>query len=96
MVNVHKDKVAKLTNLMLPHLQIVLARQRMDYGIDEEASSTEYPLGEQAADIDATPMHNIGMDRQTVWKGGLRTEEALDLAISQQVYNPAEDPGAEG
>ena len=31
------ENVVKLTNLMLPHLQKVLLRQRRNYGIDEES-----------------------------------------------------------
>ena len=58
------EDVIKLTNLMLPHLQKVLARQRRDYGIDEESFPREYPVEEQATNIDDTPVHNIGMERQ--------------------------------
>ena len=54
----------KLTNLMLPHLQQVLARQRRDNGINEESFSQQYTVEEQASNIDATPVHNIGMERQ--------------------------------
>ena len=53
-----------MTNLMLPHLQIVLARQRRDYSSDEEAFPMDYPLSEQASNVDETPVHNIGMERQ--------------------------------
>ena len=60
----HIDEVRKLANLMLPHLQTVLARQRRDYGIDDEAFLMDYPVSEQASNIDETPVHNIGMERQ--------------------------------
>ena len=60
----HIEEVQKLTNLMLPHLQTVLARQRRDYGIDEESYPMEYPVTEQASKVDETPVHNIGMERQ--------------------------------
>ena len=60
----HIEEVKKLTNLMLPHLQTVLARQRKDYGIDEETFPMEYPVSDQATKIDETPVHNIGMERQ--------------------------------
>ena len=39
--------LVKLTNLILPHLQ-QLARQRRDYGIDEESFSQQYPVEEKA------------------------------------------------
>ena len=60
----HIEEVRKLTNLMLPEMQTVLARQRKDYGIDEESFPMEYPVSEQASNIDETPVHNIGMERQ--------------------------------
>ena len=60
----HIDDVRKLTNLMLPELQTVLARQRKDYGIDQDEYEMEYPIFEQAENIDETPVHNIGMERQ--------------------------------
>ncbi|KAI4829898.1 hypothetical protein KUCAC02_001558 [Chaenocephalus aceratus] len=47
-----------------PHLQTVLARQSRDYGIDEETFPMDYPVSEQASNIDDTPVHNIGMERQ--------------------------------
>eukprot|EP00731_Ephydatia_muelleri_P014660 Em0008g380a len=64
MTNEYMEDVVKLTNLMLPHLQQVLARQRRDYGIDEESFPQQYPVEEQASNIDDTPVHNIGMERQ--------------------------------
>eukprot|EP00058_Branchiostoma_floridae_P018115 XP_002603604.1 hypothetical protein BRAFLDRAFT_93148 [Branchiostoma floridae] len=60
----HMEEVKKLTNLMLPHMQTVLARQRRDYGIDEESFPMDYPVSDQASNIDETPVHNIGMERQ--------------------------------
>ena len=60
----HLEEVRKLTNLMQPHLQTVLARQRRDHGIDEENFSMTYPVSDQASKIDETPVHNIGMERQ--------------------------------
>ena len=64
MANEYLEDVVKLTNLMLPHLQQVLVRQRRDYGIDEESFPQQYPVEEQASNIDDTPVHNIGMERQ--------------------------------
>ena len=60
----YKEEVIKLTRLMLPEMRKVLARQRRDYGIDEEAFPVQYPVENQAAKIDDTPVHNIGMERQ--------------------------------
>uniref|UniRef100_A0AAV2K8L1 Uncharacterized protein n=1 Tax=Knipowitschia caucasica TaxID=637954 RepID=A0AAV2K8L1_KNICA len=60
----HLDEVKKLIALVQPHLKNVLARQRRDYGIDEETFPMDYPVSEQAGDIDGTPVHNIGMERQ--------------------------------
>ena len=53
----------KLTNLMLPHLQTVLVRQKIHYGIDK-TFSMENPVSDQAVSTDATPVHNIGMERK--------------------------------
>jgi hypothetical protein len=60
----YSDDVKKLKNLMMPHLQTVLARQRRDYGIDEEHFPVVYPVNEQASRIDERPVHNIAMERQ--------------------------------
>ena len=64
MANEYMEDVVKLTNLMLPHLQQVLVRQRRDYGIDEETFPQQYPVEEQASNIDDTSVHNTGMERQ--------------------------------
>jgi hypothetical protein len=60
----HKEEVTKLTNLMMPEIRTVLARQRRDYGIHEESFPMQYPVENQASNIDDTPVHNIGMERQ--------------------------------
>ena len=60
----HKEEVMKLSKLMLPEMRKVLARQRRDYGISDEDFPAQYPVEEQAANIDDTPVHNIGMERQ--------------------------------
>ena len=60
----HIEEVRKLTNLMLPHLQTVLTRQRKDYGIDESRYEMKYPVHSQARNVDETPVHNMGMERQ--------------------------------
>ena len=48
----HIDDVRKLTNLMLPEVQTILARQRKVYGIDQDEYEMEYPIFEQAENID--------------------------------------------
>ena len=60
----HKAEVVKVMNLFLPELKTVLARQRRDYDIDEDRFPTQYPVEKQAVNLDDTPVHNIGMERQ--------------------------------
>ncbi|KAL5500429.1 hypothetical protein EMCRGX_G011989 [Ephydatia muelleri] len=62
MANEYMEDVVKLTSLMLPHLQQVLARQRSDYGIDEES----FPQQEQASNIDDTHQCTT-----LVWRGSV-------------------------
>ena len=45
--NEHKEEVLKLGEGMLPYLRTVLARQRRDYGIDEERFPSQYPVESQ-------------------------------------------------
>ena len=59
----YKEEVVTLTNLTMVELRQVLARQRRDYGIDEQRYKAQYPVIEQAANIDDTVMTNIGMER---------------------------------
>ena len=59
----HSGDVVKLANLMIPGLRTVLARQRRDYGISDEFPA-QYPIDEQAAEIDDTPVHDLAMDSQ--------------------------------
>ena len=60
----HKEDLHKLTKFIIPELRTVLDRQQRDYGIDAEAFSVQVPVEEQASNIDDTPVHNIGMERQ--------------------------------
>ena len=53
----------ELTNLIIPGLRTVLARQRRDYGISEDFPA-QFPVDEQAPQIDNTPVHNLAMERQ--------------------------------
>ena len=48
---------------MLAEMKEVLARQRRDYGISEDYPE-EFPVFDQAANIDDTPVHNLAMERQ--------------------------------
>ena len=62
--NENADDVVKLSNLILPnYLSLVLARQRRDYDISDEFEP-QYPVEEQAENIDDSPVHNLGMERQ--------------------------------
>lgn len=61
--NEHKEEVLKPGEGMLPYLRTVLARQRRDYGIDEERFPSQYPVESQAANIDQTPVHNLAAER---------------------------------
>ena len=59
----HKEELVKLANLMLPEVRTVLARQRRDYGLDEEVYPARFPVSEQVSNIDDTPVHNMSMER---------------------------------
>ena len=59
----YKEEVLKPGEGMLPYLRTVLARQRRDYGIDEERFPSQYPVESQAANIDQTPVHNLAAER---------------------------------
>eukprot|EP00731_Ephydatia_muelleri_P029072 Em0020g716a len=74
MANEYTEDVVKLTNLMLSHLQQVLARQRRDYGIDEESFPQQYPVEEEASNIDDTP---VSRPRPTLQGGPLRSRRWL-------------------
>ena len=51
-----------------------------------------YPVSDQASNIDETPVHNIGMERQCV----LQTDKVRHIECSQQINYLTEKPGAEG
>ena len=42
---------------------MVLVRQRRDYGLSEEFPA-EYPVFDQSANVDDTPLYNLAMERQ--------------------------------
>ena len=56
------EECVTLLNLCLPEMKTVLARQRRDYGISDEFEP-EYPVFDQAANVDDTPVNNIAMER---------------------------------
>ena len=53
----HMNECILLGNLIIPELRIVLGRQRRDYGLSEDFAE-QYPVNEQAKNIDDTPVHN--------------------------------------
>ena len=59
----HETDVLMLVNHLLPELGKTLARQRRDYGLDEEAFPVEFRVEEQAMNIDDTPTNNMEMER---------------------------------
>lgn len=59
----HIDDCVALANTILPQMATVLSMQRGKYyGFGEHGS--EFPIFEQASDIDKTPVHNLEMERQ--------------------------------
>ena len=56
------EDAIKLANLVLADMKEVLARQRRDYGISEDYPE-EYPVFDQAFNIDDTPVHTLAMER---------------------------------
>ena len=59
------DDALTMLNICLPELQTVLARQRRGYGLSEDFPA-EYPVFQQAKNIDDTPVNNLAMERQCV------------------------------
>ena len=57
------EDVVILINHMMPELAITLARQRRDYGLDTSTFPAQYPIEEQAGNIDDTPTNNMDMER---------------------------------
>ena len=63
----YREEVLKLAQLVVQELREVLARQRRDYGIDEEKFPAQYPVELQAANIEVTPTHNMAGERDHGW-----------------------------
>ena len=80
----YKDEVSKLATLMLPELREVLARQRRDYGIDEEKFPAQFPVEQQAPNIDDTPTHNMAGERDHGWIDFRLHKSAQLGAVSRQ------------
>ena len=59
----HVEDVVLLVNHMLPELATTLARQWRDYGLDTENFPVQYPVQEQASNVDDTPTNNKDMER---------------------------------
>ena len=81
----YTEEVVKLTNLTMAETSLVLARQRRDYGIDQDLFSPQYPVMEQAANIDDTPVNNIACER-TCGKVDYRLQKLKNLdAVSRSI-----------
>ena len=57
------EEAVKLVNLLLPEMRKVLGRQRRDYGLDPTAFPVEFPVEEQAENVDDCPVTNLEMER---------------------------------
>ena len=57
------EDAVKLVNIMLPGLRTVLGRQRRDYSLDQEAYPAEFPVEQQAENVDDCPVTNLEMER---------------------------------
>lgn len=84
MAKEYKVEVLNLVKLMTPELRDVLARQRRDYGIDEEKFPAQYPVELQADNIDDTPTHNMAGERDHGWIDFRLHKSAKLSAVSRQ------------
>lgn len=80
----YKTELVKLAGLMLPELREVLARQRRDYGIDEERFPLEFPVEQQAANTEDAPTHNMTAERDHGWIDYRLHKSAKLSAVSRQ------------
>jgi hypothetical protein len=71
----HAEDVVMLVNHTLPELAITLARQRRDYDLDTSSFPAQYPVQEQARNIDNTPTNNMDME----WLMGLTDQRLKKL-----------------
>ena len=79
----YKDDVLYLINMILPGLGRCLAKQRRDYSLDTESFPAEYPVEEQAAIIDDTPVNNLDMER-LMGKTDYRLQKVRTLAAASR------------
>ena len=87
----HKDDAVKLVNLILPEMKEVLARQRRDYGLSADFPA-EYPVFDQATNIDDTPVHNLAMERQCgLVDYRLKKLQTLQAVSRSMILGKAED-----
>ena len=61
--NEYGGEAVKLVNMVLPELRKVLGRQRRDYGLDPSIFPVEFPVEEQAENVDDCPVTNLEMER---------------------------------
>ena len=80
----YKTEVIKLAGLTVPELREVLARQRRDYGIDEERFPPQFPVEQQAANIEDAPTHNMAGERDHGWIDYRLHKAAKLSAVSRQ------------
>ena len=59
----HIEDCVGLLNLIFPAMQKCLAKQRRDYSLSDEFPA-EYPVFDQAKNVDDTPVHNLAMENQ--------------------------------
>ena len=79
------EEVVKVANLTMEEARIVLARQRRDYGIDEDQFPAQYPVMEQATNINDTPVNNVVCER-TCGKVDYRLQKLKNLeAVSRSI-----------
>ena len=84
MAKEYKVEVLKLVKLMTPELREVLARQRRDYGIEEEKFPAQFPVELQADNIEDTPTHNMAGERDHGWIDFRLHKSAKLSAVSRQ------------
>ena len=58
----YEEDIILLINIMLPELDITLAKQRRDYSLDPDIFPPQYPIADQASNIDDTPANNMDME----------------------------------
>ena len=89
----HEEDVLLLINHMLPQLGQTVAKQRRDYGLDQELYPPEFPVEEQASNVDDTPTNDMDMERlmgKTDYRlQKLQTLDAVSRAIILQQLREA-------